>query len=228
VKSRIKVTVVILVALAAASQSYAEIVNGVVIGPSTDGPSAESGGPQPAPVTVIDFDDLTAPCVFRDTTALRERYSASGVHFSGPGQDGGAILDMCGGFNVDARSGRNFLAFNRESAMSDGGLPADPEIIEFDLLMAYVSVYAAGGYNEDTFRMDAYDELGGLIDTATVTTQTWAELSVSSPAGISRIVLTQTGDEAFVYDDLSFQPIPEPTTLLLLAFGGIALYKKRN
>ena len=133
-KSKTKAFVVALIALAVASQSYAAIMNGVVTGPSTNGPSEESDSPQPAPATVIDFDDLTAPCSFRDTTALRERYAASGVHFTGPEQnDGGAILNMCGTFGVNARSGENFLAFNRySSGMLDGGMPADPETIEFD------------------------------------------------------------------------------------------------
>lgn len=227
--SRIKALVVVLVVLAVASQSYAAIVNGVVTGPSPDSPSAESDGTQPAPVTVIDFDDSTAPCLFIETTALREQYSASGVHFTGPGQnDGGAILNMCGGFNVNARSGENFLAFNRDSKMLGGGIPADPETIEFDVLVTYVSIYAAGGFTEDTFKMDAYDILGTLVDSDTVTTQGWAGLTVSSPGGIRSIVLTQTGGNAFIYDDLSFEPIPEPATFLLITLGGIALRKKRT
>ena len=47
-KSNIKALVVILVVLAVTAQSYAAIVNGVVIGTSTDGPASESDAMQPA------------------------------------------------------------------------------------------------------------------------------------------------------------------------------------
>jgi len=229
VKSKVTLSVVALVVLAVASQTYAAFVNGVAGLPLPNDPLTESDIPEPAQLAamVIDFDDVTAPCGFRDTTALREQYSSFGVHFTGPGvNDGGAILNMCGNFSVDPRSGENFLAFNRDAEMEDGGIPTDPQTIEFDQLMRYVSIYAAGAGNEEAFTMDAYDALGSLIDTDAVVTQGWAELSVSSQPGIRRIVLTQTGDHAFVYDDLSFEPIPEPATLLILTFGALAIPRK--
>ena len=228
-KSKTRVSLIVLVVFAVASQTYAAIiVDGVGDLPLPNGPSAGPDIPQLTLLTAIDFDDVAAPCVFADTTALREQYSSLGVHFTGPGvNDGGAILNMCGNFGLDARSGENFLAFNRDSEMEDGGIPKEPETIEFDQLMRYVSIYAAGGRNVDSFTMDAYDALDNLIDTDAVATQGWAELSVSSQAGISRIVLSQTGNNAFVYDDLSFEVIPEPATLLTLAFGGLALLRKR-
>jgi len=227
VKSKVRVAVVAFVVLALASQTYAAIVDGVIGPPLTNGPSTGSVIAEPAQVAVIDFDDVTAPCMFFETTALREQYSSFGVHFTGPAEnDGGAIINMCGQFSVDARSGENFLAFNREAMMENGGIPTDSEAIEFDQLMTYVSIYAAGGRAEDAFTMDAYDALGNLIDTDTVATQGWAELSVSSQTGISRIVLTQTGDRSFLYDDLSFEAIPEPATLLILGFGALALRRK--
>ncbi|MHC4743633.1 MAG: hypothetical protein ACYS8Z_17090 [Planctomycetota bacterium] len=189
--AKLKTSVIAIVVLAAASVTQAAIVGGVLITPESDGQTTESSPLPTAQTSIINFDDVSAPCVFAETTALREQYAHLGVHFSGPGQlDGGAILNMCGGFGVNARSGENFLAFNRGAGMSDEGTPSDPETIEFDVLMENVSIYAAGGVSQDTFTMDAYDALGNLIDTDQVVTIGWAELSVSSQAGIRSVVLT--------------------------------------
>src|SRR5215211_3584187 len=59
---------------------------------------------------LIDFDDVTAPCRFDHTTALRNYH---GVRFTGASPDnGGAILDECANFGVTGYSPPNFLAFN--------------------------------------------------------------------------------------------------------------------
>ncbi len=177
--------------------------------------------------TTINFDDAVAPDTFRETNSLTEKYAGLGVHFAGPaGCVGGAILDWTGHFGVWAHSGQNFLAFSRGEAMLDGELQ-DPEMIRFDGLMSEVSIYAAGGYGVDTFVMDAYDASGTLVDTDTIATKDWGLLSVSSAAGIRRVVLTQTdGDDAiFLYDDLSFTvlttgpTVPAPGAILLGTLG---------
>ena len=87
-----------------------------------------------AEAVLINFDTdasgnaLSAPCFFGATTRLTELYAPLGVHFSGPGgNDGGAILNECSNFGVNALSSPNFLAFNRSAPMSDGGIPQDPE-----------------------------------------------------------------------------------------------------
>lgn len=174
--------------------------------------------------TTIGFDDAVAPSTFANTVALTEAYAGLGVHFAGPAEkDGGAILDQDSSFGLGALSGRNFLAFNRQSGFSGGGVPQDPETILFDSLMATVSVYAAGGRTTDTFTMMAYDAADVLVDTDTITTLEWGLLSVSSPGGIRRVVLTQSGDHAFIYDDLSFTgltpAIPAPGAILLGTLG---------
>jgi len=179
----------------------------------------------PAQAAFIDFDDAPAPSLFGDAVALTEAYAGLGVHFVGPAAlDGGAILDQNGNFGVTAHSGRNFLAFNRGALMLDGGKPRDPETILFDEPMSFISIYAAGGFEQDEFTMEAYNAANVLVDTDTVATQDWARLSVSSAAGIHRVVLTQTSDNAaFTYDDLSFRPasvvVPAPGALLLGTLG---------
>ena len=72
---------------------------------------------------VITFDELgTQPAGFFLVEPLRNEYA--GLRFSGPSAlDGGAILDQDGNFGIEARSGRNFLAFNRGDSvlMANGG-----------------------------------------------------------------------------------------------------------
>jgi len=193
-----------------------------------------------ARAALIDFDHdaagntLTAPDLFTNTVRLTELYAPLGVHFAGPGgNNGGAILNQGGNFGVSALSGLNFLAFNRQSVMSDGGIPTDPETIRFDVLMLSVSIFAAGGSDVNTFEMRAFGAGGNLLTLATVTSQTFSQMTVSSAAGIARVELREVspvGDNAFVYDNLSFTPVPEPGTWLLLALSlaGIVASRRRR
>src|SRR5688572_25562090 len=123
-----------------------------------------------AAADTINFDTdangnpLSVPSGFASTTRLTELYASLGVHFAGPGgNDGGAILHQDGNFGLAARSGTNFLAFNRTAPMADGGIPTDPETITFDNPMSVVSIYAAGGHTTDSFLMEAYDASNVLV-----------------------------------------------------------------
>jgi hypothetical protein len=206
------------------------VVNGVAQS-GTGGEEYPDPSLDPLPgTTVINFDDVSASCVFVQTIHLSEQYFSLGVHFQGPGgNDGGAILNQCGNFGVPAASGVNFLAFNRNALLSDGGVPKDPETILFDYLMTDVSIYATGGDRPSTFTMQAYNSVNILVDTDTITTADWGPLSVSWAGGIKYVILQEIGgDNVFVYDNLSFTPVPEPVTLLLLGLGARILIKRRK
>ena len=193
-----------------------------------------------AEATVIDFDHdavgnpLAAPSLFINTTALTTLYSSLGVTFGGPVVlHGGAILDQNGNFGVNARSGRNFLAFNENAVMSDGGVPRDPETLLFSTLVTDISIYASGGFFASAFLLQAFDAGNILVasDTVSPASGTYGQLSVSYLGGIARVTLTETsGDPSFVYDDLEFEPIPEPATGLLLGMGlvGAAAARRRR
>ncbi len=155
----------------------------------------------------VDGNPIQAPPAFTFTNPLREIYSALGVHFRGPSQQGGgAILDQNSNFGVNAHSGRNFLAFNPSTHLANGGIPADPETIQFDRPMVDVSIYVAGGYAVGYFGMDAFDSQGNLVATNTVTTQDWSPLRVFYSGGIDHVVLNiiREPDQVGVFDDLSF------------------------
>jgi hypothetical protein len=189
---------------------------------------------------VINFDTdpggnpVVAPTTFAATVPLTTLYSSIGVTFSGPTSlNGGAILSG-GGFGVNPRSLPNFLAFNNTTTtpMQNGGLPRDPETIDFATPISSVSIFASGGGQATTFRMDAFDSGGGLITSTTGGNLggQYVQLSIPSLATpASRVVLTQTGaDNAFLYDDLEFTFIPEPAGLALAGALGMALLNRRR
>jgi hypothetical protein len=220
-----------IASLVLSGAAFGQIVGGVA---SNDPVPPIVTGTPPAQVvptsTTINFDDRSAPSLFANAVRLTETYASMGVHFAGRGGlDGGAILDQDGAFGVNAHSGRNFLAFNRYSTLSDSGIPTVPETITFDSLMSAVSIYAAGGSGAGSLTMVAYDAAGTRVDSASVTTSPWALLRVASAGGIKRVVLDETSlDQYFVFDDLSFQALPEPATLSLLALGGAAVIARRR
>ncbi len=192
---------------------------------------AGAGVTSGASATLIDFDGTGAPNLFNGTTALRDLYAGLGVNFDGPGPlDGGAILNEGGNFGVGAFSGTDFLAFNNGATLMDGGTPRDPEEILFDDLQASVSIYAAGGvWDAATFRMDAYDQLDQLVDTDTVSGGNWAQLLVSHPGGIARVVLTEIAKvQSFVYDDLEFFAVPGPGALLVFGLAALRTTRRRD
>jgi hypothetical protein len=188
-------------------------------------------------------------------TALTESYAAEGVHFSGPNNgdgtvNGGAIVNDPGdlyNFGAAPHSGNNFLAFNRNAQLGGGfffppffggptGKATDPETITFDSTQSQVSIWAAGGLQAHQFLIQGFDASNSLVDSQTVTTQDWSELTVSG-GGIQSVVLTEIGfaGDSWVYDDLSFTPdgvaavnggpngAPEPGSLVLLSLGGFGL-----
>lgn len=166
---------------------------------------------------------LSAPSLFSQTTALRDLYAALGVQFLGPGaNDGGAILDQLSNFGVNALSSPNFLAFNQTAVMNGGGIPRDPETIVFDSLITQASIFVAGGGNFDFILLQAFDAANNLVDSDSVRTQGFSQLSVASAGGIRRLVLSTDGDGIWVADDLSFtggERVPLPGSLVLLGLG---------
>lgn len=180
----------------------------------------------------ISFDEFGgAPSLFQNTQRLSNEYFGSkGVIFAGPSTwDGGAILDQNSNFGTAAHSGRNFLAFNNNAGgvMANGGSPTGPETIWFATYQSFVSIWVAQAVSPATFTMKAYDSWNTVIDTDSVTTTSWAQLSVSSGGTIDHVVLSYTGDWA-VWDDLEFSSVPEPASMATLAIGAAVLVRRRK
>ncbi len=155
----------------------------------------------------VTFDVGTAPCAFNNTQALRDEFADVGVHFRGDTDTGGgAILNQCGAFGVDARSGREFLAFNK------GTYAKLPQRIRFDDLQRRVSLFAANGNgNGRTTRFRLVGKRDGEIVSRAVvatTTRRYSELKVVSAQGLDAVVLrAQVPGGYFVVDDLEFAPL---------------------
>lgn len=183
------------------------------------------------PDPAIDFDDVTAPCSFAQTTALTNEYSVLDVVFSGPGSnDGGAILDECAGFSVTGHSSPNFLAFDTSASLSDGGVPRGPETITFNTPVTYVKINV-GSVAGTIVSMEAYDDLNNLIDSdAIYSTSTLTPISVSG-TGIITVVIVLTGvptDTPVVLDDLAFivQQVEQPD--IVYAGTDYGVYKSED
>lgn len=200
-----------------------------------------------AQASLINFDTdangnpINAPSFFTNSTALTNLYAPLGVTFSGPVQlSGGSILNQSSSFGVNALSGSSFLAFNRGAILANGGLPIDRQSISFADPISDFSIFASGGFESNTFQLQAFDINNLLLGTNTITTavKEWGQLSFSSSLGnISQVILTGIGaDNTFVYDNLSFTPVsksvPEPASLIgilgLGAFGITSLCKRKH
>jgi len=188
----------------------------------------------PSTAGVVTFDELGAhPSDFFLVNPLRDEYA--GLRFSGPSAlDGGAILDQNSNFGISARSGRNFLAFNRLPAatMANGGRPLDPETIEFlSSPVSSVEIYCFGT-NSLNFVMEGFDSNGKLVTRSEIANNNtaWVRLAISSTTPISKVSLSETkgGSPAWIFDDLSFTPIPAPAGLAALGLGSVFLVRRRR
>jgi hypothetical protein len=165
-----------------------------------------------AQATTIDFE-TGAPPGFGSTTPLTTAYSSQGVVFSGlPGSNGGSILDENGGFGINARSGRDFLAFN--SPFTGIG-----EILTFSVAQSLVSIYL-GNSGASSFTITAFDGLTQISSTTANTTAGAYGLFSVTGSHITSVEFTSTSS-VFVADDLSFTaaPVPEPSTIVLFGAG---------
>lgn len=158
----------------------------------------------------LTFDGGTpdSPCLFSQTTPLRDTYAGFGIRFRGRNDlDGGAILDRCAQYGVQPRSGLRFLAYNANSRMSNGGAPAGPQTILFSQPKRVVQIYVSQGgiaVGTATFRLVAR-RAGRIVASTSVTTTTsdYSLLKVRAARGISAVVLTASDpNQQWVADDL--------------------------
>ena len=221
----------ILVFVAINHTAFGDVVNGVKDGkappPVEVSPSRGITSP-PSAATLINFDDVPAPCGFVLTTALRYK---SGVIFQGTptgSKNGGGILNACGDFGVSGYSPPNFLAFNGKARFGDRGIPKYPEILIFASPISSVQINAACRYGGQTFmlafgpnsKIDAngingdpqeLKKLKGLVGYDVITNSSQMQTLSVSGKGIRLVIITASGtsEPVIVLDDLAFTPISE-------------------
>ena len=173
--------------------------------------------PPPEGATVIDFDANSEPCQFAFTMALGEEFAGLGVHFAGPNSnDGGGILDECGGFSVTGHSSPNFLAFNISSGgFSGGGNAVGPETISFDFPVTHVQANV-GQDTSGTIVLEAYDSGAVLVDSASIGGSGALATLVLQAPDIRSVVVTFSGT-LMVLDDLAFTAAPAPVPVYSLS-----------
>ncbi|QZY29518.1 hypothetical protein [Nocardioides coralli] len=187
-----------------ASASVMSLLTAVVVTVTGSSPAHGAG------ITYISFEDVPRECSFSATKPLRDRYAAA--KFRGPAaRDGGAVLDECGSFGVDARTGDRFLAFNDEARTANDGRPVGPETITLPRRQKSVTVWVSqggGALGDAAFRLVGKRN-GRTVRTATVATSTaaWVQLQVKSSRGFDtvRIAATSEPDGVWLLDDLTMR-----------------------
>ncbi len=191
--------------------SWSEVVPAA---PSTSVLAGSASARANALTTLIDFDDLSQPCSFLQTMRATNEYATAGVIFEGPGgNDGGALLDECSGFDVTGHSSPNFLAFNPDTTMSDTGIPQPLETIQF--LQGATDVQATVGSADPALQgalvtMIAYDLSGTVVDSDSVALAI-AMAPISVAGKISYVEIDVASSGFWVLDDLSFESASDCT-----------------
>ena len=135
----------------------------------------------------VNFNTVAAPCHFIDTAPLRGAFQ--GAFFAAPGLDGGATLDECSNFGVNALSPPNFLAFNNAASYTTGGVAKLPEIIAIPGGAIRVSMALSGGNMAGATMAIVAVGPGGVQDVQVLVTSAGFVTHTVTGTHISRLLL---------------------------------------
>lgn len=157
----------------------------------------------PTQTLLIDFDEVEAPLVLQDALPLTDEYAHLGVLFSGPTPaDGGAIGSDETFLPISGYSPPNFLSFNCNATMLNGGTPCPPETLSFDPPVTAVTMVAIGTEGT-TMTVVGYDG-GTEVDNDAAGLSSTAETLTVSGSSITRIVIDYESIYTVVVDDIEF------------------------
>ncbi len=197
-------TFLTLAGTSAPETGWAQVLRGVQTGPRAPVAGSHSRELAGSVAGLINFDELSAPCLFFFTVALTDEYDPLGVTFSGPGGfNGGAVLDECSNFGVTGYSPPNFLAFNSESDLADGGIPDGPETLTFTPPVDSVRI-SGGSVEAIPIMMECFDDLGASMGSSSITATPALQTLRVANTGIETCVLSFTGESA-AFDDLVYE-----------------------
>lgn len=162
--------------------------------------------------TFINFDEAAQPCMFAETTALRDEYLGFGVAFSHKiDRDGGTVLDECSKFGVSGHSSPNFFAVDCASTYPDGGRAQGPAIMTFTSAVGAVSVLVGSQAGQGIeLTMEAYNLDSQLLDTAGLVLAPEMQVLSVAAQGIRKVVVGVHRPCAWVLDDLCFDTVASP------------------
>jgi hypothetical protein len=153
----------------------------------------------------IDFDDVSAPCAFSETQALRGEYAAQGLIFWGQGPfDGGAVLDECSNFSVTGHSAPNFLAFNEGAFYANGGVAKPPAFIRVVLPgpVQHFELRAGTGLGSGTLTLTGVRADATTVASNAIVLGSALQTVAVDGQGIVGVIITSTVG-IFVIDDLA-------------------------
>jgi hypothetical protein len=152
--------------------------------------------------SVVTFDASPAPCAFRDTSALRGSYQ--GVFFGARGSNGGAILNECGNFGVEAYSPPNYLAFNAGVEYPSGGMAALPQLLLFPATTGRVSLMISDGNDREGSIALVALGAGGVVGYSACQMAPWTWRACSVAAEGTRALLLLGSARNLVVDDIAY------------------------